>query len=103
MRMWRSGVQQRMTMLEQRMLKKSTQCQNRACRMSVPIVIWPCGEAVALLSARHFTTMEVDDMDTCHSTASLLNKSPVKCSATHMRNIFTWLHTAAPTPMRQRP
>ena len=33
--------------------------------MSVPIVICPCGEAVALLSVRHFTTIEVDDMDTC--------------------------------------
>jgi hypothetical protein len=33
--------------------------------MSVPIVICPCGELVDLLSVRHFTTMDVDDMDTC--------------------------------------
>ena len=33
--------------------------------MRVPIVICPCGEDVALLSCRHFTTIDVDDMDTC--------------------------------------
>ena len=30
----------------------------------MPIVIWPCGEAVTLLSVRHFTTIDVEDMDT---------------------------------------
>ena len=33
----------------------------------MPIVICPCGEDVALLSCRHFTTIDVDDMDTCTS------------------------------------
>jgi hypothetical protein len=33
--------------------------------MRVPIVICPCGELVALLSVKHFTTMEVEDIDTC--------------------------------------
>ena len=31
----------------------------------MPIVICPCGELVTLLSVRHLTTMEVEDIDTC--------------------------------------
>ena len=40
------------------------------CRMSVPIVICPWGELVTLLSVRHFTTMDVDDMETCAGIAA---------------------------------
>ena len=36
------------------------------------MVIWPCGELVTLLSVRHFTTIDVEDMDTCrHILAEL--------------------------------
>ena len=28
------------------------------------MVIWPWGELVTLLSVRHFTTIDVEDMDT---------------------------------------
>ena len=40
--------------------------------MSVPIVICPWGELVTLLSVRHFTTMDVDDMETCTGIAAQL-------------------------------
>ena len=44
------------------------------CRMRVPMVIWPCGEAVTLLSVRHFTTIDVEDMDTWrHIPAELIS------------------------------
>ena len=38
------------------------------------MVIWPCGEAVTLLSVRHFTTIDVEDMDTWrHIPAELIS------------------------------
>lgn len=43
----------------------------QSCRMRVPIVIWPWGEAVAFASVRHLITIEVDDIDTC-------SKQPLK-------------------------
>ncbi len=36
----------------------------RACRMSVPMVMAPCGVLVDLVSERHLMTMDVEDMDT---------------------------------------
>lgn len=36
----------------------------RACRMSVPMVMAPCGVLVDLVSDRHLITMDVEDMDT---------------------------------------
>ena len=40
----------------------------------MPMVIWPCGELVTLLSVRHLTTIDVEDMDTWkHFPAELRN------------------------------
>ena len=35
------------------------------CKMRVPMVIWPCAMLEVRASARHLTTMEVEDMETC--------------------------------------
>ena len=56
----------------QAQLARTVPAMMLTCRMSVPIVICPWGELVTLLSVRHFTTMDVDDMETCtRHTASL--------------------------------
>ena len=48
-------------------MKANSRPTMQSCKMSVPMVIWPCWELVALASVRHLTTMEVDDIDTCTS------------------------------------
>lgn len=44
----------------------------QSCNMRVPMVIWPCCELVAFASVKHFTTIEVEDIDTCGKPKSEL-------------------------------
>lgn len=75
--------------LEGRGAIKQSLCESKwlqwrlTCRISVPIVICPWGELVTLLSVRHFTTMDVDDMDTCTGLTGhmlLIQDSSLACA-----------------------